>query len=130
MGCLSSTPKEPVSKADTGPSNGGGYPGSGGGLGGYPSPGFSDISPGPQNFDGPRADAVLPLPNPRLKKDGKHLFKFLPSLYNFSSWQEYAVKAQPSLAPLSRLAGSRGLMHMRTNIVYFRELMLRLYRRE
>ena len=41
----------------------------------------------------------------------------------------YAVKAQTSLAPLSCLAGSRGLMRMRTNIVYFR-VMRRLYRRE
>ena len=32
--------------------------------------------------------------------------------------EQYAVKAQTSLAPLSCLAGSRGLMRMRTNIVY------------
>ena len=42
---------------------------------------------------------------------------------------QYAVKAQTSLAPLSCLAGSRGLMRMCTNIVYFR-VMRRLYRRE
>ena len=42
---------------------------------------------------------------------------------------QYAVKAQMSLAPLSCLAGSRGLMRMRTNIVYFR-VMRRLYHRE
>ena len=48
---------------------------------------------------------------------------------NAEKWLLYAVKAQTSLAPLSCLAGSRGLMRMHTNIVYFR-VMRRLYRRK
>ena len=50
-------------------------------------------------------------------------------IHTFEGVWLYAVKAQTSLAPLSCLAGSRGLMRMRTNIVYFR-VMRRLYRRE
>ena len=59
----------------------------------------------------------------------KHVTKMIYIFCKLLKWvcqstlaclQYAAVKAQTSLAPLSCLAGSRGLIRMRTNIVYFR----------
>ena len=77
-----------------------------------------------------KKNMYLPL-NKRCTHTERHKIANRPYAYDviISFRPHYAVKAQTSLAPLSCLAGSRGLMRMRTNIVYFRATR-RLYRRE